>query len=414
MSADPEPAFEVNRGSPLAPLSSALEWLWRPSGGRVGIGAVNERETLSARVERGELTGAVVFDPEARKARGEARFENGMRLRGSFGVLDDRGEAWARSSLGVHAAVDGNLLTIAAPAHGEWGTLRFAWVADALARFVSDRLEFKLRKLPPIGCIRIDDIPGTAEFQLDERAKGDRTQTNLARALSKAAKANDAVLNIAVACEALGDTKQPVPLQQVWPRAINALRTGVEAGALEPVCHGLLGLVPEALERGEIDFHEYEPLDERQALDTLRRVKEWQRSNLGEAPTFVAVDWTYGKGARFAAARLGLVSWLKPEPAPLAEPGAVRETLVGTLDGIAGVDFSPLETLARAGVPPTVTLHGRSLDRRRETFDLPRDAIALASALRKRDIFRMLELDGVKWLGAKEWTETVEAHGHPA
>ena len=414
MSATPEPSFVAMEGSPAASLAATLEWLWRPSGAKaaVAFATAEEAEVLSKRVLAGELAGAVVFERSTAKgAEGVARFAEGMHLRGSFGLLDDEGEPWTRSSLGVHAAVDDRVLTLAVPADGGWGTLRFAWVAEAIARFAEERLEIELRRLPAIGCLRLDDIPGTAEFQLEDKAKDDRTQTKLARSLAKAAASGNAVLNIAVACQALGPEKEPVPLQEVWPKAIEALRAGVARGTFEPVCHGWLGLVPDALAKGEIDFHEYEPLDADQAMETLREVVAWQRENLGEAPTFVAVDWTYGAGTRYAAARLGLTSWLRPELGPLAEPAAVRETLVGTLDGVAGVDFTPLSALAKAGVPPTVTLHGRSLDRRRETFDLPRDAVSLARAAAKRDIYRLLELDGVRWLGAKEFTETITAHG---
>ena len=414
MSAAPEPSFAATEGSPAAPLAAALEWLWRPAGGKagVGFGVAEEAESLTMRVSDGDLAGAVIFEEStAQGAEGEARFAEGMRLRGSFGLLDDEGEPWTSSSLGVHAVADDRVLTLAAPPDGWWGTLRFAWVAEAIARFAEERLELELRRLPAIGCLRLDDIPGTAEFQLENKAKDDRTQTKLARSLAKAAADNDAVLNIAVACMALGPEKEPVPLQDVWPKAIEALRAGVAKGTFEPVCHGWLGLVPEALAKGEIDFHEYEPLDADQAMERLREVVAWQRENLGEAPTFVAVDWTYGEGARYAAARLGLTSWLRPELGPLAEPAAVRETLTGTLDGIAGIDFTPLAVLAKVGVPPTVTLHGRSLDRRRETLALPTDAASLAKAMAKRDIYRLLELDGVRWLGAKQFTEAITAHG---
>ena len=162
---------------------------------------------------------------------------------------------------------------------------------------------------------------------------------------------------------------------------------------------------------GEVDYHEYGHLGEEKALAVLRDVVAWQRVNLGEAPTFVAVDWTYSEGTRAAAKELGLTAWLKPAPGPLAEESAIRETLVGRLDGIARLDFSPLRRLAELGVPPTVTLHGRSLDNRRESFDLPRDALALAGAFAKRDIYRLLELEGVKWLGASEYANVIAEYG---
>lgn len=406
-------AFVVSPGSPLEPLTKALEWLWRPDPalGRVGFALEAGRSALEELIGAGELSGAIVFAEPERRAVGEGRFADGMQLRGDFGLLPDSGETWVRSSLGTHATASERVLTLAAPADGGWGTLRLAWVAEAISRFCEERLGIGLRRLPPVGCLRLDDIPGTAEFQLEDRAKDDATQLKLAKALTRAASDAGAVLNVAVACRALGPDKEPVPLEEVWPEAVKELRAGVERGAIEPVCHGWLGLVPDALERGEVDFHEYGALEAGEAEALLRQVVRWQRLNLGAAETFVAVDWTYGTGTRLAASSMGLVSWLRPSPGPLVEPGAVRETLAGPLEGLAGVDFSPLSVLARAGVPPTVTLHGRSLDRRRESFDLPRDAPALAKAMVKRDIFRLLELDGVKWLGANAFAQTLAAHG---
>lgn len=403
-------AIRALPGSEAGPLARALDWLWRPRGGVLGVGTGAEREALEGSLSAGEMNGLVILDDKVRTIRGEALFESGMRLRGEFGLLGD-GEPWLRSSLGVHAAVRGRTLALAASADGGWGTLRFAWVVTAIARFCEERLQMKLDRIPPVGCLRIDDIPGTAEFQLEGRAKSDRVQMRLATRLAEKAAAEGAVLNIAVACRALGPDREVVPLEEVWPRATAALKKGVARGALEPVCHGWLGLVPAALERGEIDFHEYEPLSLQEARETLSAVSRWQEENLGPATTFVAVDWTYGEHARAAAAELGLVSWLPPEPGPLAEADAVRETLAGHLEGVAGVDLSPVTALAKAGVPPTVTLHGRSLDRRRETFRLPGDGLALARALIKRDIVRLLELDGVGWLGAGEFARRVQAHG---
>lgn len=414
-------------GSDTRGLTGVLQWLWGESGeadeARVGVGTAAEASDLQRLVSEGRLEGAVVLcAPSAGEAgdggrplQGTAKFEQGH-LRGGFWEPRPRDGDHAvpalTSGLGTHAFAGQSLLWVGAPADGDWGSLRVAWVLSAIRSFLEGSLGLSVRALPPIGCLRLDDVPGTAEFQLDGKAKDDREQARFARKLAGAAARSGSVLNIATACRALddGDPSKRVSLEQVWPSAVEELRAGVAAGAMEAVCHGYLGLVPEALDRGEVDYHEYGTLSEPEARDLLTRVVAWQREQLGEAPTFVAVDWTYSEGALAAADHLGLAAWLPPAPAPPLKGHTMRESLRGPLDGIAGVDFRPLAWLAESGLPPTVTLHGRSLDNRRAAFRIPRDGVSLARAYLHRDIFRLLRLGGVEWVGASRMRAALEEH----
>ena len=414
-------------GSKARDFTGVLQWLWGESGGanevRVGIGTAGEASELQRLVSEGRIQGAVVLcAPSAgeggdggRPLRGTAKFENGH-LRGGF--WEPRPETAGRtlpaltSGLGTHAFVGQGLLWVGAPADGDWGSLRVVWVLSVIRSFLEGSLGLSVRALPPIGCLRLDDMPGTAEFQLHGKAKSDRKQARFARRLAGAAARSGSVLNIASACRALadGDASRRVPLEQVWPRAVEELRAGVAAGAMEPVCHGYLGLVPEALDRGEVDYHEFGTLSRAEARDLLARIVAWQRQHLGETSTFVAVDWTYSDGALAAAEDVGLAAWLPPAPAPPLRGHRMRESLHGPLDGVSGVDLRPLAWLADCGLPPTVTLHGRSFDNRRAAFRIPRDSVPLVRAYLRRDIFRLLGLGGVEWVGASRMRAALEEH----
>ncbi|MDX6585736.1 MAG: hypothetical protein QOI31_209 [Solirubrobacterales bacterium] len=411
----------VSAASPARRFTEALAWLWqlswsdeaRPLGG-VGVGVAREAFALTEHVAEGRLAGAVILAgspqagfgpvPASKKVDGVARFP-GYSLAGEFTVLQAE-HGVLESSIGVHAAEAHGILTLGCGPDGGWGTLHLSWALEAIGNFLEATGGSRLTKLPPVGCIRLDDFPGTAEFQLDGVAKSDRKQARRAKLLREKFAANCNVLNLATSCEALLDGER-VPLETVWPQSISELRDGVAAGVVEPVCHGLLGLVPEDLADGRTNFREYAELDEETAGDVLDRVVEWQRANLGEPHSFVAVAWDYSPGTRTAAEARGLPCWERPSPGPLIEDGALTETLVGALPGLNGVDFRPVAALAEAGLPPVLTMHGLSLDDRRETMGGPLNAARLVL---ERDIFRLAALAGVKWVGSSEMFSAWENH----
>jgi hypothetical protein len=414
----------VSPTSPACRFTEALAWLWRLSWsddakrlGGVGIGVVREASVLAEHVAEGRLAGAVILagtsqprwtgsgpGPTCKRVEGVAQFPD-YALSGDFTVLEAE-HGVVKSSLGVHAFETHGILTLGCAADGGWGTLHLSWVLDAVANFLEAAGGSTLTKLPPVGCLRLDDFPGTAEFQLAGVAKSDRRQARRARALRKRFGASSNVLNIATSCEAMRD-EEHVPLQTVWPQSISELRKGVIAGVVEPVCHGFLGLVPEDLAAGRTNFREYAALDEKAAGDLLDRVLEWQRENLGEPYSFVAVAWDYSEGTRAAARARGLPCWTRPSPGPLMEGDEPKETLIGALPGLQGADFRPIAALAGLGLPPVFTLHGLSLDNRRETMGGPVNA---ARVTLNRDIFRLASLTGVRWVGAGALISALEDH----
>ena len=411
-------------GDAVGELAGALSWLWRldgpapePGPGAVALTTAARAPEVERMARSGHLAGAIVISnvegPEGRplgSSHGTANFP-GFSLRGEFATVA-AGGGWSpvvESSAGVHAVRRERVLWLSAPPDAEWGTLRAVWALEAIAGFLEE-LGMERTVLPSIGALRLDDFPGTAEFQLAGNSKSDRTQSALAARLRERARRTHSVLNVAVACRALDGSGRPTPIERIWPKAIATLAEGVEAGEVEPVCHGHLGLVPERLEEGEIDYHEFGDLGEADASALLAQITAWQRANLGEAKTFVAVDWTYSEGTRRAAKDAGLLTWDAPRLGPLWTGAGAAETLRGPLPGLAGVDLRPVRRLAELGVPPIVTLHGRSLDRRRETLDLPKDALALLRAFARRDIFRLLGLEGVRWRGALEVASAIRRH----
>jgi hypothetical protein len=221
-----------------------------------------------------------------------------------------------------------------------------------------------------------------------------------------------AVLNVAVAAQALDDGHR-VDLDRVWPRSVRALHAGVERGSFEPVCHGLLHLDTEALEHGEVEFREFARLDADEAGRRIDRALAWLERNLGPAQTFVAPAWSYGPAADGEAAKRGLVRWHRPHPGPLLEHGRLRETLIGALPGIHGLDYSPLVRLAAVGVPPILAMHGALLDSRLQSLSLRNNPITLARLFARRDVTRLIALPGIRWCGVEELLALLGAHGEP-
>ena len=415
-------ALHARPGSEAEAWAEGLAWLWRlgavepvPGPNAIGVGTESEAAELSRLVQAGELRGAIVAvrapgdaaGIPARRVSGVASFGPGARVAGEF-VLLERGEPAAESSLGVHAAVDSGVLYLGYDPDRDWGRLDSFWAFEAAAAYLRERA-VELTLLPPIGALRLDDIPGIALHQLQDRAKPDWRQALRIRRTSTRLRAAGAVLNVAVSAEALDDGAR-VPLDRVWPRSVEALHDGVERGAYEPVCHGLLHLDTDALERGEVEFREFGSLDAAEAGRRLDLALAWQELHLARPTTFCAPAWTYGEAGDEQAAARGLVRWYRASPGPVLSDGRLRETLIGELPGIHELDYAPLQRLAAVGVPPIVAMHGALLDSRMVHLSPRRNPVLLARLLLKRDVTRIMRLPGIRWLGAAEFVAALERH----
>jgi hypothetical protein len=410
-------------GSPARPIATALAWLWRlepvldeERSNAVGIGSAEEAPALARLVRRGRLRAAVIFVGEGNTAtgdvpshvrvRGVARFPD-ARVSGTFTVFRE-GESLLRSSLGDHAVLARGLLFLGAEPSG-WGRVSQFWALPLLARFLVQTLDRPLALLPPIGCVRLDDVPGTAQHQLEGRAHAD---AGMARRLERAAadyRRVGARLVVAVASSALLDGRE-VPLDEVWPRSVAALRCGVDAGVFELACHGTLHLDTDALAAGAVDPREFARLSADEAGRRLDRAMEWLRRCVGEPASFVAPAWAYSPGALAAARERGIPTWKPPQAGPLLDGCDLHETLADSLRGIVGLDYRFLARLAAVGVPPTVVLHGRLLDHRLATLSLGRDMLTLARLFLRRDLARIPRVRGVRWVGTAELVKALAAH----
>ena len=410
-----DPRVYAAPGSAARAYAAGIAWLWRlggPVGERlpraVGFGAAEEAENLAADVGAGRLAGAVVLAGGAQTG-GRLRFEGGLNLHGPALRLEGGGRPLVRSSAGMHAAErDGVLFLATTPER--WGSLDEAWTLPVLADHLTRRLARPLVALPAVGCLRIDDLPGTAELQLRGRARDDRAMERHVRRIVASVERAGARLLVAVAARALHDG-EPVPTDGVWPAAVAALADGVRRRVLEPAGHGLLHLNDAARARGELDPREFLDLGEEEAGRRIDAAMEWIRDRLGPSRTFVPPAWGCSDGTLSAAAARGLTIWRPPASGPLIRPGGdVRETLrigIGALDGL---DYSPLRHVAEYGLPPTVVFHGRLLDDRLASLRERRAVVAAARLARRRDLERIPRLRGVTWIGAHELVERLRAH----
>jgi hypothetical protein len=302
-------------------------------------------------------------------------------------------------------------LALGADLVGRWGRLGAFWALGTIEDFLVETLQRPVLKLPPLGSVRLDDAPGTAQMQLEGRAKDDGAAARRIQGLADSYRSSGARLSVAVAGRGLVDD-EPVPLEQVWPRGVEALARGVADGVFEPVCHGLLHYDPAASEDGHVEPREFLRLDEEEAGRRLDAALEWQAESLGaRARTFVAPAWGYSPGALAAAAKRSLPAWHRAAPEPLLVDGNPRETLIGAggKGGVHRLDYGSLVRLAEAGVPPTPALHGGLMDDRLTTR-VARDAVAYARLLRKRDAPRLPTVGGLRWIGAGELVERLAAH----
>ena len=365
-------------------LAGAIAWLWRlgpvldsPREGAVGFGGPGDRAELTRLVQSGSLAGGVVLGPGPEPREPDRSDESGV-------------------------------LCIDTDPDAEWGRFGFHRVLEALSAYLVARLDRPLVLLPRIGMLRIDDLPGTAQHQLEGRAKTDGRQRRRLRRYVRACRRAGAVLNAAVPAQAFREGER-VPLDRVWPGSISALREGVAEGAVEPVCHGLLHLDTERLEQGAVEFREFANLSEEEAGRRIDAAREWQAGALGEGGTFVAPAWAYSEGTLAAAERRGIPCFTRCEPGRTFEPGLISETLKGGL-GIEGLDYSPLTRMAAAGLPPTMVLHGTMIDVRAGSFRSPAELVTAARLFLRRDLSRLPSLEGLRWIGASAYAETLALH----
>lgn len=416
-------------GSPAADAAAGLAWLWRlgpvldaPDARAVGFGGAGEAAELHGLVRAGKLAGAVVFAdgaaaatpplPARSIASGIADLGAAGGLRGDFTVLDG-GDPLVRSRLGTHAAVvDKRTLVLGADPSTAWTLLAGHWTLGALASYLPDVLERPLVLLPPVGCARLDDVPGTAQHQVQGEVAGDARQLRRVRALAHAYAAGGGTLNLAVAARALAaDERTQISLEQVWPKSIEAIATGVAQGAFEPVGHGYLHLDTEALERGEIEWREFLRLDEAEAGRRIDAVLDWQEQVLGQRPTtFVAPAWGYSEGTLAAAATRGLPTWQRPRLGPLLTPTAIHESVDSAFRGLHRLGYSAFEALAGLGLPPMPVFHGGLFDQRLSQLRASRDALTFARVAWRRDILRLPRLRGLRWVGAGELADLLAGH----
>ncbi len=362
-----------------ARLAEVLAWLWRlgplltePRSAAVGFGGRGDEVALSGLVDQGQLAGAVVFGGTGEQPRGAGE----------------------------------GLLWLEADPDAEWGLLGFERLLEPVASYLVERLDRPLLLLPPIGMLRLDDLPGTAQHQLEGRAKGDRRQRRRLRRYVRAFERAGAVLNVAVPAQAF-EGGHRVPLDRVWPDSIAALREGAAAGAVEAVCHGLLHLDTEQLEHGAVEFREFAHLGEEEAGRRIDAASEWQEKAIAPPGTFVAPAWAYSEGALAAAASRGLACFTRCEPGHLHSPGRISETLKGGL-GIRALDYRPLAALAALGLPPILVLHGTMLDAR--TGALGKDPATALRLVLRRDLSRLPEVDGLSWVGAADLARALADH----
>ena len=370
-------------GHGAARLATALAWLWRlgpllrsPRSGAIGFGGQGDDAELSSLVGEGRLAGAVIF------------------IEAATAPPRDAGDG---------------LLRVGADPDAEWGLLGFHRILEPIAGYMIERLDRPLVLLPRIGMLRIDDLPGTAQHQLEGRAKSDRRQRRRLRRYVKACRRAGAVLNAAVPAQAFREGER-VPLDRVWPGSISALREGVAqgrggAGLPRPAAprHG----APRA-RRGRVQGVRQPQRGGGGPPDRRRPRVAGERAGRGSTPSSPPPGPT-ARAALAAAARRGLPCFTRCEPGKTYEPGLISETLKGGL-GISGLDYRPLAALAALGLPPTLVLHGTMIDARTGGFDLPRELPTALRLFLRRDLSRLPGVKGLSWVGASDFALTLARH----
>ncbi len=422
--------LHCDRDSPVRSFAEAVGWLWRlpvsdtAAPGLVGLGGVDEAGRLEELRDRGELADTIVFAgdsgpalggvPARRRVEGVARFARGAALSGAFTVFEE-GVPVVRTRRGAHAVRCRPGLAIGFDPVAQWGRLGLFWVLGAVADALVAALDRPLIQLPPVGCIRFDDLPGTAQQQLNGDAKPDAKVLGRIEGLHRTYERAGAKLSVAVVANALDDEQEPVPMDTVWPQSTAALGAAVRAGVFEPVLHGWIHFDANNEEwegPGDVEPREFLRLPYEEAGRRLDEAMAWQREHLGQPPTFVAPAWGYSEGTAKAAAERGLPAWRRAAPEPLLVDGNPRETLIGAggPGGVHRLDYGALARLAAVGLPPTPVLHGGLLDDRL-TARLVRDAFGYARLMLKRDAERLPFVEGVDWISAGDLVDRLAAHG---
>jgi hypothetical protein len=420
----PAGALFARSASSVTAFATGLAWLWRlgpvlsePHPAAVGIGALADAPRLSELVRANRLRGAVILAgtpgpavgpvPARALRRGTAALPGGS-VRGDF-VVFGQDAAVVRSSLGTHAVRDGALLMLGADT-ASWGRLELAWTLDTIARFLTEVLDRPLVLLPPVGCLRWDDVPGTAHEQLEGTAHGDRRQrARVARAL-RVCRRRGVSVNLAVPVSALAGGRE-TEIDAVWPSTVAKVAQGVASGAFEVVCHGTLHFDTAARAQGALDPREFAALDADEAGRRLDKAMGWLGAHVGPPGSFIAPAWGYSPGTLAAARERNLPTWHRPMAGPLLDHGdAVHETVDTGLPGLAGLDYRPLAQLARVGMPPVLVIHGTLLDYRLMNLRLPGDAMVMARLALRRDLPRLLSLPGVRWISSSELIDRLRRH----
>jgi hypothetical protein len=408
-------------------LAASLAWLWRlgplleaPREGAVAVGGIEDAEPFVAALATGGIAGAIVCAPDPGPARGPVPARRATEGPTHFGPLGSVCDAYpvfeggtpvVSSDRGPVAVLSEGMLVLAVEPDLEWGRFGMHWVLEACATYLLERTERPLALMPAVGMLRIDDLPGNAQQQAEGRAKGDRRQRARMRRYVRACERGGAVLNTAVPAEAFvsGEDRTRVPLDQVWPDSIGELRKGAAAGAIEPVCHGLLHLDTEELAAGRIEFREFAKLDKEEAGRRIDRAMAWQREAIGPPRTFVAAAWAYSEEALEAVAERGVPCFRRCTAGTVYEPGQAFETLRSG-EGIFRLDYRPLGSLAALGLPPTLVMHGTLIDARGISTRLPADGFAAARLYLRRDLSRLPLLESLRWVGAGEYMELLDRH----
>lgn len=416
----------VPPGSRIAGFAAALAWLWRlgpPTGSprreAVGLGWHEDAPQLRALLDEGRIAAAAVFAtrpgpgdavmPSRAWVSGIASFGSGLRVGGRFCALHG-GTPAVRSSLGAHAVREGRWMVLGADPESDWGTLAGFWVLPALADFLVDVLDRPLAMLPALGWVRYDDLPGSAFHQLSGRGKPDRKVRRRVERASELFARHGSRLNLAIPSRTVVDGGE-AGVEEVWPEAVAAIGRGIEAGTLEPLCHGSLHLNTEARARGELDPREFRGVGSEEAGRRIDRSMSWFERVLGARPaSFVAPTWAYSSGLIEALAERDLPAWLPPRPGPLVDDRNGYEALSSGMEGLFRLDYGPLGALAAAGLPPSVVVHGGLFDMRSPLLRRPREAPLTARLALRRDLFRFPWVPGVRWIGAAELLARLRGH----
>lgn len=412
-------------------FAEAIAWLWRlgpvrdrPDESSIAIGWEDEVVELRRLLGDGGLAGAALFTtrpgprdeplPSRHRRFGMPTIGSAGRVAGEFILLEGLGEPVVSSELGAHAIRDERWIVLGADPETSWGAYDAAWSLVALADFLADVLDRPLVMLPPLGCARLDDLPGDGYHQVAGNAKSDARQLRRVRRLTDLFAAAGGRMNLAIPPRTLVDGRE-APVDELWPKTVAAIRGGVEAGCLEPIHHGYLHLDTDEWAQGRLSPREFEHVGREETERRVDTALAWSAETFGEARrTFVAPTWAYGEHLHDVLAARDIPAWVPARVGPLVDGNIARETVCSTMEGLAGLDYRPLGALAAAGLPPTVTAHGGLFDARLHGLLDWRQGVTTARLFGRRDLYRAPWSPDVRWIGATELVDRLRAHGRVA